>query len=76
MTRIVEAVLRDQATVLSVSTYIEDYYGIKDVYLSLPSVIDVGGVERTIRLDLNDEEIAGLRKSAAVLKDTIATIKF
>ncbi len=31
--RIVEAILRDQATVISVSTYIEDYYGIKDVYL-------------------------------------------
>jgi len=74
--RIVEAVLRDQATVLSVSTYIEDYYGIKDVYLSLPSVVDVGGVERTIRLDLNEDEIDGLRKSATVLKDTIATIKF
>ncbi len=44
--------------------------------LSLPSVVDVGGVERTIRLDLNDEEIAGLRKSAAVLKQTIDTIKF
>jgi L-lactate dehydrogenase len=76
LTRIVEAVLRDQATVLSVSTHIEDYYGIKDVYLSLPSVVDVGGVERTIRLDLNDEEISGLRKSAAVLKETIANIKF
>lgn len=76
LTRIVEAILRDQATVLSVSTYIEDYYGIKDVYLSLPSVLHVGGVERTIRLDLNNEEISGLRKSAAVLKDTIATIKF
>lgn len=76
LTRIVEAILRDQATVLSVSTYIEDYYGIKDVYLSLPNVVDIGGVERTIRLELNDEEIAGLRKSAIVLQETIATIKF
>jgi L-lactate dehydrogenase len=74
--RIVEAILRDQATVMSVSTYIDDYYGIKDVYLSLPSVVDQGGVERTIRLDLNEGEIAGLRKSAAVLKETINTIKF
>ncbi len=73
--RIVEAILRDQATVLSVSTYIEDYYGIKDVYLSLPSVIDQGGIERTIHLDLNEEEIAGLKRSASVLKDTIGTIK-
>jgi len=74
--RIVEAILRDQATVLSVSTYIDNYYGINDVYLSLPSVIDVGGVERTIRLDLSGDEIDGLRKSATVLKDTIDSIKF
>jgi L-lactate dehydrogenase len=74
--RIVEAILRDQATVISVSNHIDDYYGIKDVYLSLPSVVDMGGIERTIRLDLNEEEIAGLQRSAAVLKETIATIKF
>jgi L-lactate dehydrogenase len=76
LVRIVEAILRDQATVLSVSTFIEDYYGIKDVYLSIPSVVDAGGVERTIRLDLNNEEADGLRHSANILKETIATIKF
>jgi L-lactate dehydrogenase len=37
---------------------------------------DAGGVERTIRLDLNEEEIAGIRRSATVLKETIATIEF
>lgn len=74
--RIVEAILRDQATVISVSSHIDDYYGIKDVYLSLPSVVDAGGIERTIRLDLNEGEIAGLIRSATVLKETIGTIKF
>ena len=43
--RIVEAILRDQSTVLSVSSLIDQYYGIDDVYLSLPTVIDRGGVE-------------------------------
>lgn len=74
--RIVEAILRDQATVLSVSTLIENYYEINDVYLSLPSIVDIGGVERNIRLNLNEDEITGLKKSANVLKETIATIKF
>jgi L-lactate dehydrogenase len=74
--RIVEAILRDQATVLSVSTLIENYYEINDVYLSLPSIVDIGGVERNIRLNLNEDEITGLKKSANVLKETIATIQF
>jgi L-lactate dehydrogenase len=73
--RIVEAILRDQSTVLSISTLVEDYYGISDVCLSLPTVVDRGGVARILRLDLSPEEIEGLRKSADVLKATIAQLK-
>jgi len=69
--RIVEAILRDQRTVLSVSSLIRDYYGIEDVYLSLPAVIGHAGLERTLRLDLSPEEASGFRRSAAVLRETI-----
>ncbi|NOZ26678.1 MAG: L-lactate dehydrogenase [Chloroflexi bacterium] len=69
--RIVEAILRDQSTVLSVSSLIEDYYGIRDVCFSLPTVVDRGGVEQVLRLDLAPEEIEGLRRSARVLKTTL-----
>ncbi len=72
--RIVEAILRDQSTVLSVSSLIEDYYGIRDVCFSLPTVVDRGGVERVLRLDLAPEEIEGLRQSAQVLKTTLAQL--
>ncbi|MEN4013569.1 MAG: L-lactate dehydrogenase [Chloroflexota bacterium] len=76
LTRICEAILRDQGTVLSVSTYIdEEYYGIRDVCLSLPSIVDLDGVERIVRLDLSADEIEGLRKSADVLKNTIAQLQ-
>ena len=57
--RIVEAILRDQSTVLSVSSLICDYYGIDDVYLSVPTVVGRGGVERTLRLGLSAEEASG-----------------
>jgi L-lactate dehydrogenase len=74
--RIVEAILRDQSTVLSVSSYIQNYYGIEDVYLSLPSVVDRGGVERVLRLELNVEEQLGLRNSANLLKKMILDLGF
>ncbi len=74
--RIVEAILRDQSTVLSVSSRMEDYYGIQDVCLSLPTVIDRGGIERVIRLQLSSDEIAGLQHSAKILKDTLDQLKF
>lgn len=72
--RIVEAIIRDQNTVLSVSSLIRDFYGIEDVYLSLPAVIGRSGVQRTLKLDLSPEEASGLRRSASVLRATIAEL--
>ena len=75
LTRLVEAIIRDQSTVMSVSSLIKDYYGINDVCFSLPSVVDGGGVERVINLELQDDELAGLRQSAEVLKSTLHQLK-
>jgi L-lactate dehydrogenase len=74
LVRIVEAILRGQNTVLSVSTLINDYYGISDVYLSLPCVIGHEGVQKFMRLPLNEKEAEGLQKSARVLKETLRSI--
>ncbi|HZR33472.1 MAG TPA: L-lactate dehydrogenase [Terriglobales bacterium] len=73
--RLVEAILRNQSTVLSVSSLITDYYGISDVCLSLPTLVDRGGVERVLKIELGNEEMRRLRHSAAVLKKTIAKLK-
>lgn len=75
LTRLVEAIIRDQSTVLSVSSLIQEYYGIRNVCFSLPTVVDGGGVERVIQLELDSEERRGLLKSAEVLKETIHTLK-
>ncbi len=56
---------------LSVSSLIHDYYGIDDVYLSLPAVIGRDGVERVVPLGLSAEEASGLRRSAELLRETI-----
>ncbi len=74
LTRIVEAILRDQSSVLSVSSLIEDYYGINDVCLSLPTLVDAGGVEKVIRLNLDEREVHGLQESARVLRQTIESL--
>lgn len=67
LVRIVEAVLRGQETVLSVSTLISDYYDINDVYLSLPTVIGHEGVKQVMHLNLDEKEQEGIRSSAAIL---------
>lgn len=72
--RIVEAILRDQHTILSVSSSITGTYGISDVCLSLPTILNRNGVERVLHLELSPSEQAGLRHSAEVLKRTIASV--
>lgn len=73
--RIVEAVLRDQKTVLSVSSLINDCYGINDVCLSLPAVVNRSGVERVLHLNFNPHETRGLQQSAQILKEMIEQLK-
>jgi L-lactate dehydrogenase len=72
--RVTQAILRDQKTVLSVSSLVHDYYGISDVCFSLPTVLGRRGVEEVLRMELNEDEIGKLRHSAEVLKDTIGKL--
>jgi L-lactate dehydrogenase len=73
--RIVEAILRDQRTVLSVSSLVDDgAFGHGDVCLSLPTVVGRGGAERVLRLELSAGEAAALNRSADVLRATIGQL--
>lgn len=73
--RICEAVLRDEHTVLPVSTQTHGQHGIEGVYLSLPCVVGRKGVEHVIELPLNGAEREGLHASAAVLSRTLKGLR-
>jgi L-lactate dehydrogenase len=72
--RIVEAIVRDQSTVLSASSLLTGQYGLSDVCLSLPSVINRRGIARVLELDLNEAERDQLSRSAEMLKSSIAEL--
>jgi len=69
--RIVESILRNQHTVLSVSSLVPEYYEVEEVYLSLPAVVGRSGVEWILNLPLDNTETAALRRSAAVLREAV-----
>jgi len=73
--RIVSAILRDENSVLTVSTLMEDIYGIKDVCLSLPCVVNRNGVDHVVWTQFSGEEREGLRNSARVLRDVINKVE-
>lgn len=74
VSHVVEAVLRDQNTVLTVSTLMTGQFGISDICLSLPSIVDHGGVEGVLLPSLSEDELAALRRSAGVLQETARAV--
>jgi len=73
--RIVEAIVRDQSTVLSTSSMLTGQYGLTNVCLSLPSVINRRGVARVLELDLDTKERERLAHSASVLSASLEALK-
>ena len=75
VTRICEAILRNERTILPVSTMTTGQYGIEGIYLSLPCVVGRTGVEKIVEVPLNESEREGLHASAAVLRNTLGSLK-
>jgi L-lactate dehydrogenase len=71
VTAIARAILRSQEHIFTVSTLVKDFYGIDDVCLSLPTVIDEHGAIKTVNLALSVAEETQLRNSARVLRSII-----
>ena len=68
---IVESILGNYRSVLSISTLMTGQYGVRDICLSLPSVVGENGVEEILTLPMNTEEQEGFRASANKLKATL-----
>ncbi|NLL30077.1 MAG: L-lactate dehydrogenase [Clostridiales bacterium] len=74
LARIVEALTKDEKTILTVSTFLEDYKGVSDVYLSVPTIVGSGGVEKVLDIDLSKEEKEKFIGSANLMKEYINKI--
>jgi len=69
--RITQAIMNDENAILPVSSLVDDYLGISDVYLSLPAVINKEGVREVLKIGLNSQEQGELKNSAEVIKKVI-----
>jgi L-lactate dehydrogenase len=75
LVRIVGAILRNERSVLTVSTALDGEYGLANVSLSVPSIVSQSGVERILKAGLSSEELEALSRSASVLRDAIVELK-
>ena len=69
--RIAGSILRDENSVLTVSSLINNYCGISDVCLSIPTIVNINGISKHIDINLDEAERYKLQISADTLKKII-----
>lgn len=72
--RICEVIIRDEKSILPISSMMHGEYGIDDVVLSMPAIVGKNGLETKVPIELNEEEQAALKKSAETLKEVLASL--
>lgn len=74
--RICECIAGDESSILTVSGIFEGEYDIKDVALSVPTIVNGSGVERILEVPFSKEEMKGLRDSAHTLSGILREFGF
>lgn len=72
--RICEAIVRDEKSILPISTMMHGEYGISDVVLSMPCVVGKNGYETKVPIDLDQDEVTSLHESANTLKGVLEDV--
>ena len=72
--RICEAIVRDEKSILPISSIQTGNHGISGLALSMPAIVGKNGVEALVPIELNEEEQAALKNSAETLKKVIADV--
>lgn len=74
LVRIVETILRDENTLMTVSTA-GTFAGVSDIALSMPKKVNRTGAHHVIDIKLAEEEGRELEKSAQTIKSSIESLK-
>lgn len=74
--RIVEAILRDENSILTVSSLLEGQYGINNIYAGVPTIVGSSGIKKILEVPLNEEELNKFKISITKLKEYIDKLEF
>lgn len=72
---VIHAVLLNKKALLPVSSLVQGVYGLRDICLSVPSVVGRGGIEKHVEIKLWPKETMALQNSARALQDTLSKVK-
>lgn len=69
--KICRSILLDENLVMPISAPLNGQYGLNDVYLGTPAVINAGGIRQVIEVPLSDEELAKMKNSAKKMNEIL-----
>lgn len=69
--RITRSIMRDENSVLPVSTVVKGHYGVSDICLGVPAIVGAEGVKEVLDLPLDEKEAALVAKSAKTVRETL-----
>ncbi len=72
--RIAECIVRDEHSVLPVSTLVQAHYGLDGICMGVPSIVGRTGVETVLDIPLSSDEMRNLQTSAQALREAIDQI--
>jgi L-lactate dehydrogenase len=75
LVKIIESILHNRRSVLTVSTLLQGEYGIENVCLGVPALLTQNGVEKVLEASLLPDEQKALSHSASVLKKAVAELQ-
>ncbi len=70
--KMAQAIIRNQHHIYPASVYLQGEYGLNDICFGVPVVLGKNGIERIIEIDLDEEEKTMMRKSADLIRSTMA----
>lgn len=71
VTLMVEAILKNKNRLLPCAVYANGQYGLKDLYVGLPAILNRQGVKSIVEINLTNDEKAALTKSAQSIRENI-----
>lgn len=74
--RIIECIIGNENSILTVSSYFDGEYGINDICLSAPTIVNSNGADKILEIPFSDEEIRSLKDSAQMMKKLVKEIGF
>jgi malate/lactate dehydrogenase len=73
---LVESLLSTQRSVMPLSSVLDNYYGVSGIALSVPSLVSNEGLIQPVSVPMSATEIQNLHRSAATMRETLATIGY